>query len=106
MRLSVTDTGEGMDAETLRRATEPFFTTKGPGKGTGLGVPMVHGLAEQFGGRFDLRSRLGEGTTAEIWLPAAERALIPNPEQAPAPVVRKDSMSRSSSSVWMTIRWF
>ena len=72
VRLSVTDTGEGMNAETLRRATEPFFTTKGVGKGTGLGVPMVHGLAEQFGGRFELRSRIGEGTTAEIWLPAAE----------------------------------
>jgi PAS domain S-box-containing protein len=72
VRLSVTDTGEGMNAETLRRATEPFFTTKGVGKGTGLGVPMVLGLAEQFGGRFELRSRIGEGTTAEIWLPAAE----------------------------------
>jgi CheY-like chemotaxis protein/anti-sigma regulatory factor (Ser/Thr protein kinase) len=72
VRLSVTDSGEGMDAETLRHATEPFFTTKGPGKGTGLGLPMVHGLAEQFGGRFDLHSRAGEGTIAEIWLPADE----------------------------------
>ena len=84
VRLSVTDSGEGMDAETLRHATEPFFTTKGPGKGTGLGLPMVHGLAEQFGGRFDLRSRVGEGTVAEIWLPADEgiadaRAGAPSP---------------------------
>jgi CheY-like chemotaxis protein len=77
VRLSLADTGEGMDAETLKRATEPFFTTKGVGKGTGLGVPMVHGLAEQFGGRFELHSRLGEGTTAEIWLPAAENASLP-----------------------------
>jgi PAS domain S-box-containing protein len=69
--LSVTDTGIGMDEETLRRATEPFFTTKGVGKGTGLGLSMVHGLADQFGGRFTLKSRLGEGTTAELWLPAA-----------------------------------
>jgi PAS domain S-box-containing protein len=84
VRLSVTDTGAGMDAETLKRATEPFFTTKGPGKGTGLGLPMVHGLAEQFGGRFDLHSRIGEGTIAEIWLPAAEGIAKPEPARAPA----------------------
>jgi PAS domain S-box-containing protein len=84
VRLSVTDSGEGMDAATLRHATEPFFTTKGPGKGTGLGLPMVHGLAEQFGGRFDLRSRVGEGTVAEIWLPADEGAAKPVAETSPA----------------------
>jgi PAS domain S-box-containing protein len=84
VRLSVTDTGEGMNAETLRHATEPFFTTKGIGKGTGLGLPMVHGLAEQFGGRFDLHSRVGEGTIAEIWLPAAEGTAMPQPARAPA----------------------
>ena len=69
--LSVTDTGEGMDQETLGRAVEPFFTTKGIGKGTGLGLSMIHGFAEQSGGRLTLRSRKGDGTTAEIWLPAA-----------------------------------
>ena len=55
--LSVTDTGEGMDEETLARAIEPFFTTKGVGKGTGLGLSMVHGLAEQSGGRFVAQER-------------------------------------------------
>jgi PAS domain S-box-containing protein len=68
--VSVQDTGEGMDEDTLNRAMEPFFTTKGIGKGTGLGLPMVHGLAQQSGGRFVLKSRVGEGTTAEVWLPA------------------------------------
>ncbi len=78
--LSVADTGIGMDAETLNRAREPFFTTKGVGKGTGLGLSMVHGMAEQLGGRFLLRSRLGEGTTAEIWLPAIDDEVAPLPK--------------------------
>jgi PAS domain S-box-containing protein len=69
--LTVTDSGEGMDEATLKHAIEPFFTTKGVGKGTGLGLPMVHGFAEQSGGRFTLQSRKGKGTTAELWLPAA-----------------------------------
>ena len=69
--LMVSDTGEGMSPEVLARATEPFFTTKGVGKGTGLGLSMVHGMAEQVGGTLILKSRPGEGTTAEIWLPVA-----------------------------------
>jgi PAS domain S-box-containing protein len=70
--FDVTDNGVGMDEKTLKQAVEPFFTTKGPGKGTGLGLPMVHGVAEQSGGRFLLRSKQGEGTTAELWLPIRE----------------------------------
>ena len=62
-----------MDAETLAHATEPFFTTKGVGKGTGLGLSMVQGMVEQCGGQLRLESKPGEGTRAEVWLPAAER---------------------------------
>jgi PAS domain S-box-containing protein len=69
--LSVTDTGTGMDEETLRRAMEPFFTTKGVGKGTGLGLPMVHGMAEQSGGKLLLKSQVRKGTAAELYLPVA-----------------------------------
>ncbi|WP_040263551.1 MHYT domain-containing protein [Pseudomonas massiliensis] len=72
--LSVRDTGTGMSPETLRRATEPFFTTKGPGKGTGLGLSMAHGLAEQSGGRFEIHSELGKGTCIELWLPVGQAA--------------------------------
>jgi len=70
VRLTVTDNGAGMTSDTLARAAEPFFTTKGIGKGTGLGLPMVHGLAEQSGGRLRLVSAPGAGTRAELWLPA------------------------------------
>jgi PAS domain S-box-containing protein len=69
--LSVTDTGDGMDEATLDKAVDPFFTTKGVGRGTGLGLSMVVGMAEQCGGKLVLHSAMGEGTTAEIWLPVA-----------------------------------
>ena len=75
VRLAVRDTGAGMDADTLARAVEPFFSTKGIGKGTGLGLSMVHGLAAQLGGELTIDSRLGAGTTVELWLPiSAETA--------------------------------
>ena len=71
--ISVTDTGAGMEEATLARAMEPFFTTKGVGKGTGLGLSMVHGMARQLGGALVLKSKKGEGTTAELWIPVAEQ---------------------------------
>jgi len=81
VKLVVKDSGTGMDGETLRRAAEPFFTTKGVGKGTGLGLPMVHGMAQQIGGAFELLSAVGEGTSAILWLPVAddEPAVPPEP---------------------------
>jgi CheY-like chemotaxis protein len=69
--LTVTDSGIGMDQETLARAAEPFFSTKGVGKGTGLGLSMVDGLARQLGGAVTtLQSEPGAGTQVELWLPA------------------------------------
>lgn len=97
--LSVSDTGQGMDEATLARAMEPFFTTKGIGKGTGMGLSMVHGLAAQSGGRLVLKSRKDEGTTAEIWLPA-----IQVPATAPAEAARKaDAASPGSDMRALTI---
>jgi PAS domain S-box-containing protein len=72
--LWVRDEGEGMDEETLAQATTPFFTTKGVGKGTGLGLPMVHGLMAQSGGKLILQSEKDLGTTAQLWLPIAEQS--------------------------------
>jgi PAS domain S-box-containing protein len=83
LRLSIGDSGTGMDPATLARATEPFFTTKGVGHGSGLGLSMVQGLAQQSGGGLRLVSRPGEGTTAEIWLPRAGREVAPRSEAPP-----------------------
>jgi PAS domain S-box-containing protein len=74
VRLTVADTGVGMDEATLARAVEPFFSTKGVGRGTGLGLSMVHGLAAQLGGALTLDSRVGEGTVAALWLPVSDSA--------------------------------
>jgi signal transduction histidine kinase/CheY-like chemotaxis protein len=72
LRLAIADTGTGMDPAILAHAVEPFFSTKGLGRGTGLGLSMVHGLAAQQGGRLELASAPGEGTIAALWLPVAE----------------------------------
>lgn len=72
VRLSVIDAGSGMDSETLARAVEPFFSTKEFGRGTGLGLSMVHGLAAQLGGAFELTSAPGEGTQVDLYLPVAD----------------------------------
>ncbi len=89
--LYVSDTGSGMDDETLRRATEPFYTTKGVGKGTGLGLSMAQGLAEQSGGKMVILSKLGQGSTVELWFPAAPREtqmVSPLPTARPLSLVR------------------
>ena len=74
--LSIADSGEGMDDDVLARAADPFFTTKEVGKGTGLGLPMVHGLAQESGGALVLKSKKGKGTTAELWFPVAEKSPV------------------------------
>ena len=70
--IAVADTGVGMDEATLARCVEPFFSTKGIGRGTGLGLSMVHGLAAQLGGALQIKSRPGIGTAVEFRLPVAE----------------------------------
>ncbi len=79
VRLSVEVSGIGMDEATLKRCAEPFFTTKGLGKGTGLGLSSVHGLAVQSGGRMEIHSVLGEGTTVDLLLPVSEEAAVAEP---------------------------
>jgi signal transduction histidine kinase len=84
VRLSVADTGVGMNAETLRRASEPFFTTKPAGKGSGLGLSMVQGLTLQSGGAMQIESQPDIGTRVSLWLPASPAERSAKREQSDA----------------------
>jgi signal transduction histidine kinase len=85
VRLLVSDSGQGMDGETLKRAIEPFFSTKEVGKGTGLGLSMIHGLALQLKGALRLFSEPGHGTRAELWLPVADGYVVSATSEPAAP---------------------
>ena len=84
--LSISDTGVGMDAQTLTRAFEPFFTTKPVGKGTGLGLSQVYGFVKQSGGHVKIYSEVGQGTTVKLYLPRLERSGAESEPQLPVPV--------------------
>jgi PAS domain S-box-containing protein len=82
LRVAVRDTGMGMDEATIARAVEPFFTTKAPGEGTGLGLSQVYGFARQSGGSVDIESKPGQGATVALLLPIDEG--VPVAETTPA----------------------
>jgi signal transduction histidine kinase/CheY-like chemotaxis protein len=91
LKLSVIDTGKGMTPDILKRAIEPFFSSKPLGKGTGLSLSMVHGLAVQLGGALQLTSAVAKGTTATLVLPIATSA-----PEAQSPVLKSHKVNRSA----------
>jgi signal transduction histidine kinase/CheY-like chemotaxis protein len=92
--VSVSDTGTGMSPETLARAFEPFFTTKEAGRGSGLGLSIVHGFAAQSGGSVRITSSLGSGTNVDLWLPRAECGSIKSGDLEPEASILELNQSR------------
>ena len=78
VRIAITDDGAGIPRELVDRIFDPFFTTKAQGQGTGLGLSISHGIVEDHGGRIDVESRIGEGTTFTVRLPVG----TPSPAQS------------------------
>jgi signal transduction histidine kinase/ActR/RegA family two-component response regulator len=94
LMVSVSDTGAGMNPETLARAFEPFFTTKEAGRGSGLGLSIVHGFAAQSGGSVRITSSPGNGTSVDLWLPRAEGDLIKCGDPEPEASISEPGQSR------------
>ncbi|MBV1796509.1 ATP-binding protein [Siccirubricoccus sp. G192] len=84
VHLAIADTGQGMSADTLARASEPFFTTKPQGQGTGLGLAMARSFAKGSGGALAIASEPGQGTTVSLWLPVTDREPSHHPSPASA----------------------
>jgi PAS domain S-box-containing protein len=92
LRLSVADSGHGMDPDTIQRIFEPYFTTKEPGKGTGLGLSVVHGIVKRHGGKIVVQSEPDRGSVFDVYLPSAE-------EKPDKPVAIIESLPRGSERI-------
>ncbi|MHC1743802.1 MAG: response regulator [Syntrophobacteraceae bacterium] len=92
LRLSVADSGHGMDPETIQRIFEPYFTTKEVGKGTGLGLSVVHGIVKRHRGKIVVQSELGRGSVFDVYLPSAQ-------EKSAKPASIIESLPRGSERI-------
>jgi PAS domain S-box-containing protein len=84
--VAVSDTGHGMSPDILAKVVEPFFTTKGVGKGSGLGLSMIYGFAKQSGGQLRIYSEVGHGTTVRLYLPKSDEDVVAAPVVTAGPV--------------------
>jgi len=92
LKLTVSDTGHGIDNETMKNIFEPYYTTKGPGEGTGMGLAVVHGIVRSYGGDIRVESQPGRGATFHVLLPAAESEATP-------PVERPVKLSKGTERI-------
>jgi signal transduction histidine kinase/CheY-like chemotaxis protein len=90
--IGVSDTGSGIPPQVLARIFDPFFTTKGPGRGTGLGMPLVYAISKEMDGAIDITTRVGKGTTIEVYVPTLD--LLAEPAAA-APAAAQPGSSRT-----------
>ena len=88
LKLTVKDTGHGMDSALMKRVFDPYFTTKGVGEGTGMGLAVVHGIAKDHGGDIRVNSRMGEGTSFHFYLPVIETTAVEAKNLASGPARR------------------
>jgi len=99
VQIEVSDTGAGMDAATLARVFEPFFTTKRLGLGSGLGLSMVHGFAQQSGGSIHIRSTPGQGTAVQLLLPNIQH----NPQEMPEAALEEERSEGTSENLKLVL---
>src|SRR3546814_19021616 len=89
--LAVTDTGTGMPPEIIARVLEPFFTTKGIGRGSGLGLSIIYGFARQSGGHLNIYSEVGHGTTVQLYLPRMRSEAVEAAEETHEPAIERSA---------------
>ncbi len=105
LSLCVSDTGTGMTPEVIARVFEPFFTTKPIGEGTGFGLSMIYGFAQQSGGQVRISSEVGQGTTVCLYLPRRYGEVDIDGPDAKRPTLRRSEQGETVLVVAQSVRW-